>query len=50
MYIYIYIYICNPDTFLPDRAARRTLNIVLNITAAAHGHHGSSTTETPADT
>jgi len=41
---------CHPDTFLPDRAARRTLNIVLNITAAAHGHHGSSTTETPADT
>ena len=27
---------CHPDTFLPDRAARRTLNIVLNITAAAH--------------
>ena len=34
---------CHPDTFLPDRAARRTLNIVLNITAAAHGHYGSST-------
>jgi hypothetical protein len=40
---------CLPDTFLPDRAARDTLNIVLNITAAAHGNHGSSSTETPAE-
>ena len=29
---------CHPDTFLPDRTARRTLTIILNITAAAHDH------------
>ena len=38
---------CHPDTFMPDRTARRTLNIILTITAAAHGH--GSTTETPPD-
>jgi hypothetical protein len=26
---------CHPDTFLPDRTARRTLTIILNITVVA---------------
>ena len=29
---------CHPDTFLPDRTARRTLNIILNLSADTFDH------------